>query len=375
MRKRAGLARAIALDPDMLFFDEPSAGLDPLSSLRLDELILELRDSLGATVVMVTHELPSIFAIADNSVFLTPRPRLRLHGVIRANWPRIAPTKKYATSRPVDTTAQIRRARRSSLRGDVDGKAEQCKDRSCTRRWRAVLINCSGGDIRRWCAISSYARIAVAYFDGSVAGLSVGATVTYRGVPVGSVSKIVLEVSAQTGESRIPVYLQFQPGEITYTDGHELTQAAFEGAIRDGLRAQLVSQSFITGQLAVQLDYFPGTPIVLAGPKTSMIEIPTVPSTFQEIRERLSNLPLQNIAEAALGTLKSLDTLLQSPDTHAMLQDLSATIHQAQSLLETVRPQLTGVLKQADAALAAGERTADQLTDTVKLCSRKLTRR
>lgn len=70
MRKRAGLARAMALDPDILFFDEPSAGLDPLSSQRLDELIVELRDSLGATVVMVTHELPSIFAIADNSVFL-----------------------------------------------------------------------------------------------------------------------------------------------------------------------------------------------------------------------------------------------------------------------------------------------------------------
>jgi phospholipid/cholesterol/gamma-HCH transport system ATP-binding protein len=70
MRKRAGLARAMALDPDILFFDEPSAGLDPLSSKRLDELILELRDSLRATVVMVTHELPSIFAIADNSVFL-----------------------------------------------------------------------------------------------------------------------------------------------------------------------------------------------------------------------------------------------------------------------------------------------------------------
>ncbi|MGE3773925.1 MAG: ABC transporter ATP-binding protein [Gammaproteobacteria bacterium] len=70
MKKRAGLARAIALDPTILFFDEPSAGLDPLSSRRLDELILELRDSLGATVVLVTHELASIFAIANNSVFL-----------------------------------------------------------------------------------------------------------------------------------------------------------------------------------------------------------------------------------------------------------------------------------------------------------------
>ncbi len=75
MQKRAGLARAMALDPDILFFDEPSAGLDPLSSRRLDDLILELRDSLGATVVVVTHELASIFAIGNNSVFLDPITR------------------------------------------------------------------------------------------------------------------------------------------------------------------------------------------------------------------------------------------------------------------------------------------------------------
>src|SRR5713226_4446635 len=70
MRKRAGLARAMALDPEILFFDEPSAGLDPLTSRNLDKLILELRDSLGATVVVVTHELASIFMIADDSIFL-----------------------------------------------------------------------------------------------------------------------------------------------------------------------------------------------------------------------------------------------------------------------------------------------------------------
>ena len=70
MRKRAALARAIALDPDILFFDEPSAGLDPISSRLLDDLIVQLKESTGATVVMVTHELASIFEIATNSVFL-----------------------------------------------------------------------------------------------------------------------------------------------------------------------------------------------------------------------------------------------------------------------------------------------------------------
>ena len=75
MQKRAGLARAMALDPDILFFDEPSAGLDPLSSRRLDELILELRDSLGTTFVVVTHERQSIFTIAGGSVFLDAEAR------------------------------------------------------------------------------------------------------------------------------------------------------------------------------------------------------------------------------------------------------------------------------------------------------------
>jgi len=70
MRKRAGLARAIALDPEILFFDEPTGGLDPISARLLDNLILELRESLGATIVAVTHELASIFAIGNNSVFL-----------------------------------------------------------------------------------------------------------------------------------------------------------------------------------------------------------------------------------------------------------------------------------------------------------------
>ena len=78
MQKRAGLARAMAMDPDILFFDEPSAGLDPISSKRLDDLILELRDSLGATIVVVTHELASIFAIGTNSVFLDPETKTML---------------------------------------------------------------------------------------------------------------------------------------------------------------------------------------------------------------------------------------------------------------------------------------------------------
>jgi phospholipid/cholesterol/gamma-HCH transport system ATP-binding protein len=81
MQKRAGLARAMALDPEILYFDEPSSGLDPITSRKLDELIVELRDSLGATVVVVSHELASIFAIGDNGLFLDAESKTMIaHG-------------------------------------------------------------------------------------------------------------------------------------------------------------------------------------------------------------------------------------------------------------------------------------------------------
>lgn len=78
MRKRAGLARAMALDPEILFFDEPSAGLDPITAKLLDDLILELRDSLATTIVVVSHELASIFAIANDSIFLDADSKTQL---------------------------------------------------------------------------------------------------------------------------------------------------------------------------------------------------------------------------------------------------------------------------------------------------------
>ncbi len=80
MKKRAGLARALALDPEIVYFDEPSAGLDPISAKRLDDLILEINKSLGTTIVVVTHELSSIFAIGNNSVFLDVETKTAIAG-------------------------------------------------------------------------------------------------------------------------------------------------------------------------------------------------------------------------------------------------------------------------------------------------------
>jgi len=81
MKKRAALARALALDPGILFFDEPSAGLDPITSAELDELIVQVNKSLGTTIVVVSHELPSIFTIADRCIMLDgPSKRIIAEG-------------------------------------------------------------------------------------------------------------------------------------------------------------------------------------------------------------------------------------------------------------------------------------------------------
>jgi phospholipid/cholesterol/gamma-HCH transport system ATP-binding protein len=107
MQKRAGLARAMALDPDILFFDEPSAGLDPLSSRRLDELILSLCENLGTTIVVVTHELASIFTIATDSVFLDADQRT----MIARGDPRV-----------LRDTCENEKVRRFLNRGDPDAR-------------------------------------------------------------------------------------------------------------------------------------------------------------------------------------------------------------------------------------------------------------
>ncbi|MES1935223.1 ABC transporter ATP-binding protein [Salinisphaera hydrothermalis] len=109
MQKRAGLARAIALDPDYLFLDEPSAGLDPITSQRLDALIMRLRDALGVSVIAVSHELPSIFTIADDSIYLDNESKTAIaHGnprelVENTTEPRV---RAFLKREPIDEPAR-----------------------------------------------------------------------------------------------------------------------------------------------------------------------------------------------------------------------------------------------------------------------------
>lgn len=113
MRKRAGIARALAMDPKILFLDEPSAGLDPITAAGLDELLLKLRTALGLTIVVVTHELESAFRLADRMIMLD-RGRIKLEG-----------TPEEARQNPDERVRQFFDRRADELGGGDEGLVEQ----------------------------------------------------------------------------------------------------------------------------------------------------------------------------------------------------------------------------------------------------------
>ncbi len=203
MKKRVGIARAMALDPEILFFDEPSAGLDPVSARLLDDLVLELKDSLGTTVVVVTHELSSIFAIGNNSVFLdVSKPTMTATGNPTSSWPKpvfeLAPVFNPWCSNlhPIGCAEMAKQANRMMIGGFVV---------------LAVIIMAASlvvfGSGKFFKKTNKY----LLYFDESIKGLSVGAPVLFQGVQVGSVTSITLQADLEKMKTQIPVFIEIEP--------------------------------------------------------------------------------------------------------------------------------------------------------------------
>ncbi|MBV8915632.1 MAG: MCE family protein, partial [Acetobacteraceae bacterium] len=148
---------------------------------------------------------------------------------------------------------------------------------------------------------------AVTFFEGSVAGLDVGAPVTFRGVRLGSVVRVALAFDPATRIARIPVTIEIEPDRITW-EGARPGTADYSRLVAAGLRAQLASQSFVTGQLRVDLDFRPDTPIRMVG-DTGLPEIPAIPSELEQLRSKLTELPLRDLVDAAQRALNSVDRL------------------------------------------------------------------
>jgi len=191
---------------------------------------------------------------------------------------------------------------------------------------------------------------AMVVFQGSVAGLEVGAPVTFRGVKVGTVQGLKVQINVPDLKPLIPVFLDLEPEQIAWTNGS--TQAAsgdMQGAVAAGLRAQLSLQSLVTGQLNVDLDFHPGTTALLVGAPDGVLEIPTIPSDLQQLKDQFAAMNLPDLADRTRAALTSMQHVLtELGDRIGPLADsLDQTAGSARTTLETTTAAVQKI--QADA--------------------------
>lgn len=195
-------------------------------------------------------------------------------------------------------------------------------------------------------------RTFVLYFEGSVKGLTAGSPVLFRGVPIGAVTGIRLLYDVETGKSWIPVYIETEPDRIQDLNGvRNQEQVTKELVEKEGLRAQLISLSMITGQLAIQFDFHPGTPINLVGGDTRFPELPTIPSFMEQLTDTIQDLPIKEIAADLQHAIQGIDELVRSPDVNQAIRDLDKALVDVQNLVEHVEGQIDPVVSRIDGTL------------------------
>jgi paraquat-inducible protein B len=186
--------------------------------------------------------------------------------------------------------------------------------------------------------------VNVMYFQGSVKGLNVGSPVTFRGVRIGSVSRIELRYNAKDLTFLIPVYVEIDPDKMVYV-GHAPGTQHTTDLIRKGLRAQLEMQSLVTGQLGINLDlYSRDKPAVLFGLDTRYDEIPTIPSDLEQLTRKVQSLPVQDLFDRLLSVSKGLDRLVNAPDTQETVQSVNRTVKELRQTIQAVNRQIDPIM-------------------------------
>jgi paraquat-inducible protein B len=180
----------------------------------------------------------------------------------------------------------------------------------------------------------------VLYFNGSIMGLNVGAPVLFQGVQVGSVTSIVIQADLATMQASIPVVIEIQPDRFQMHGGERHPRKNLQKLIDKGLRAVLTVQSYITGQLAIELDFHPGTPVVLKKINQEYLEIPTIPSTTQKLADALKKLDLGELEKHLESALDGIAKLANNPNLTASIQGLKETLLDARKLVTRVDRQV-----------------------------------
>lgn len=183
----------------------------------------------------------------------------------------------------------------------------------------------------------------VLYFDESLKGLSVGAPVLFQGVQVGSVTSIAIHANLAKMQTQIPVIIEVEPDRFNVSEDEKPLRhpgRVTAKLVEKGLRAELIMQSFITGQLMIELDFHPGTPVNLKNLNKEYIEIPTIPSTSERLAQSLGDLDLKGIEKHLLSVLASADRFLNNPDLNASLSNLKDALQDARKVLTRVDRQV-----------------------------------
>ncbi|MGO9622482.1 MAG: MlaD family protein [Desulfobaccales bacterium] len=185
----------------------------------------------------------------------------------------------------------------------------------------------------------------VLYFDESVKGLSVGAPVLFKGVQVGSVTSIVIQADLAKNQIQIPVIIAIEPDRWKVRGGERNPQKNVPKLIEMGLRAQMVMQSFITGQLMIELDFYPKSAVCYAPPQTDKdykdyVVIPTCRSTGEKLAQALGNLDLTGLEKHLESSLAGIDRVVNNPDLTASIIALKGTLQDASKLLNRVDHQV-----------------------------------
>ena len=205
----------------------------------------------------------------------------------------------------------------------------------------------------------------VLFFQGSVKGLRVGAPVMFRGVEIGQVTDIALRVNPADLTGYVPVYIEVYQDKVMPVGERRAGNEAFlQALIQKGLRAQFQPQSLLTGQLMINLDFYPETPASLVGLEHRYPEIPTIPSDLEKLTRRFEQIPLEEIADKLNQTLTSVNRLLDSPDLQASLVSVNRLLQNGNTFLANLNTQLPALgadvhqtTAAATAALAQAEKT------------------
>jgi len=213
----------------------------------------------------------------------------------------------------------------------------------------------------------------VLFFEKSVKGLSVGSPVIFRGVEVGSVSSIVLQADPQKLSVDVPVMIEVDPSRMRIKGirGRDLSEQ-LRRLIQKGLRAQMIQQSFVTGNMLIELDFLPDTPVRLTGLEPGLPEIPTISSGIDKFARELQELPFQEIAGKLLDVLGKLDKVVGDPEIGEMLNHLNGASEKMNRLLLDVDRLVVDANAQVKSLSKGVQSTLSRTQKALKDTSSKL---